>query len=139
MNYGLLGTIVAHQISHIFVDAEGGTVGESQAAEERLLNKWTPTSANNYIDKLQCLSNHYATLELKEAENLRVSTKLVHKCFIVSFVFQANPVITRGEDLADVAGFKVAYEAFNEKEWRNGKEPLLPGESLVTEFQVINS
>lgn len=79
MNYGLLGSIVAHQISHIFVDAEGGTVGESKAAEERLLNKWTPTSANNYIDKLHCLSNHYATLELKEAENVRVSTYMVWK------------------------------------------------------------
>lgn len=73
MNYGLLGTVLGHQISHIFVDAEGVNVPESKAAQQKLLNWWSPISVRKYVEKLECLSSQYAQLELRDAENIRVS------------------------------------------------------------------
>ncbi|CAG9766813.1 unnamed protein product [Ceutorhynchus assimilis] len=110
INYGLLGSMLAHQISHIFVDAEGAKVPESKAAEQRLFSKWSAESVKRYSKKLECLSNQYAQFELRDVENIR-----------------ANSQITRDEDIADLAGLKIAYDTYVEKEWRYGRDQALPG------------
>ncbi|XP_066261610.1 neprilysin-2-like [Euwallacea similis] len=110
VNYGLLGSKLAHQISHIFVEAQGITVAASKVAEQRLLNWWSSPSVKQYMEKLQCLSAHYSKLELKDVDNVRT-----------------NSIVTRDEDIADLAGYKVAYDAFMEHEWKYGRYPLLPG------------
>ncbi|XP_030767401.1 neprilysin-2-like [Sitophilus oryzae] len=110
MNYGLLGTVLAHQISHIFVEARAYHVGVSDSNTQRLYSWWSSSSLNKYIQKVECLSNQYARLELRDYDDIRTNT-----------------LITRDEDVADLAGLKIAYATYLEYEWRNGKEPQLPG------------
>ncbi|XP_060527001.1 neprilysin-2-like [Cylas formicarius] len=101
MNYGLLGSVLAHQISHIFVDAEDGN-----ADQRKLINWWTASSIQKYSDKLECLSGQYRNLYLDELESN-----------------QLNTFKTRHEDIADLAGAKIAYDAYRNL---NVQDPVLP-------------
>ncbi|XP_076260621.1 neprilysin-2-like [Rhynchophorus ferrugineus] len=109
MNYGLFGTVLAHQISHIFIEAKAYHVEEPTSNRQRLYSWWTPLSLSRYIDKLECVSNQYSRYEIRELNNIRT-----------------NVLITRDEDVADLAGLKVAYAAYSEQEWRYGRQPTLP-------------
>lgn len=67
MNYGVLGSIIAHEISHIFIQAEyGNSKGE-------LRSWWSSRSLLNYEEQLQCLSNQYATFIVPELGHVRIS------------------------------------------------------------------
>nr|XP_023018365.1 neprilysin-2-like [Leptinotarsa decemlineata] len=104
MNYGSLGTVISHEISHIFVEAEYGNFpGE-------LRSWWSPNSLLNYDEKLQCLSNQYGNFAIPEL-----------------FGKQLNPKKTRDEDMADLAGMKISYDTYINRVQENGPEPLLPG------------
>lgn len=59
MNYGSLGSAVAHEISHIFTIAEYRNQGD-------LRDWWSPQSLDMYDKNARCLSNQYATFYLPE-------------------------------------------------------------------------
>lgn len=60
MNYGVLGSIIAHEISHIFIQVEyRDLMGE-------LRSWWSTHSLFNYDEKLQCLSNQYGKFIIPE-------------------------------------------------------------------------
>jgi hypothetical protein len=62
MNYGALGTVIAHEMYHIITQAEyRGLQGE-------LRSWWSSHSLLNYEVKLQCLSNHYGKFVVKMIE-----------------------------------------------------------------------
>ncbi|XP_072392043.1 neprilysin-2-like isoform X2 [Diabrotica undecimpunctata] len=105
MNYGILGSIIAHEVSHIFMRAARG----DQAPRE-LRSWWSPNSLANYDQKLQCISNQYSNFRLSELRQRHL-----------------NPAKTLDEDMADLAGMKISYDTYINWSQKNGAQPLLPG------------
>lgn len=60
MKYGILGSIIAHEISHVFIRAEYGT------SQRELRTWWSPNSLLNYDEKLRCLHNQYRNFVVPE-------------------------------------------------------------------------
>ncbi len=92
VNYGGIGAVIGHEMTHGFDDQ-----GRQYAADGNLKNWWTPadsaafvTRANKVVDQF----NHYTILDT------------VH----------INGELTEGENLADLGGLAIAYEAFKKTE-----------------------
>ncbi|RZB41499.1 endothelin-converting enzyme 2-like, partial [Asbolus verrucosus] len=103
MNHGALGTVIAHEIYHIITEAE------YKNSKGKLTSWWSSHSLLNYEHKLQCLSNRYGKFVISKIEQHLNSSNI------------------RDEDMADLAGMKVAYDTYIAWVRENGVEPQLPG------------
>ncbi|KAJ8668212.1 hypothetical protein QAD02_009875 [Eretmocerus hayati] len=102
MNYGAIGSMVGHEITHGFDDE-----GSQFDAKGNTKNWWEDASKDEFIKKVQCIidqANNYTVLGTSR---------------------NVNGKNTQGENVADNGGIKVAYRAYNAKEIREGKEPRL--------------
>ncbi|CAO1420131.1 unnamed protein product [Diamesa hyperborea] len=82
MNYGAIGSVVAHEMTHCF---------------DRFIDKsnsWSKEVLSQYQKKVQCLTEQYSTFEEPE-----IKVKL-------------NGTVTSREDIADNGGLKLAYRAY---------------------------
>ncbi|KAK4879427.1 hypothetical protein RN001_007573 [Aquatica leii] len=104
MNYGTLGYVIGHEITHGF-DDEG-----RQFDKEGNLNEWWSTKTRDtFKEKAECIIRQYDNYIYKE------------------FNQSLNGVNTQGENIADNAGMKVSYLAYQSWVKENGIEPKLPG------------
>lgn len=137
MNFALLGNVLGHQISHIFVDGQMANMAASKWAQQKIFNWWSGESLQAYLDIMQCITNQFARFQAQNAESPRViymffGRKILRGVVIQKLMkfccnFQADASVARHEDVADLAGIKAAYYSYEEKEWRYGPDPLLPG------------
>jgi len=88
-NYGAIGTIIGHEISHTF-DTEGSAFD----AEGRVRNWWTPADLKHFEEATGRLAAQYDTY--KPFPDLSVNGKQ-----------------TLAENIADVAGISAAYDGFH--------------------------
>jgi putative endopeptidase len=88
-NYGAIGTIIGHEISHTF-DSEGAAFDSTG----RVRNWWTPEDLAHFAAVTAALAAQYDTY--KPFPDLSVNGKQ-----------------TLGENIADVAGLAAAYDAFH--------------------------
>jgi len=89
VNYGGIGAVIGHELSHHFDDQ-----GAKYNKEGRLIDWWTPADVkafNSRLDALEAQFNAYEPLP-----GLHVIGKL-----------------TMGENVADLAGLTVAYDAYH--------------------------
>ncbi|HEU5337213.1 MAG TPA: M13 family metallopeptidase, partial [Terriglobales bacterium] len=89
VNYGAIGTVIGHEISHTF-DTEGSTFD----AEGRLRNWWTPADLAHFKKATQRLAEQYDAYE--PFPGLHV-----------------NGQQTLAENIADVAGISAAYDGYH--------------------------
>ncbi|GAU91875.1 hypothetical protein RvY_04050 [Ramazzottius varieornatus] len=103
MNFGGIGVVVGHEISHGF-DDKG-----RQFNKHGNLEQWWPLETERHFEhKARCLVDQYNKYQLTEL-NLTV-----------------NGLQTQGENIADNAGIKLAYRAM--QRWlQSHKVPRLPG------------
>ncbi|HYE27236.1 MAG TPA: M13 family metallopeptidase [Allosphingosinicella sp.] len=97
INYGGIGAVIGHELSHHFDDQ-----GAKYNREGRLVDWWTPQDVKNFQSRLDALGAQYDAYE--PLPGMHVQGKL-----------------TMGENVADLAGLTVAYDA-----WRHslgGAEP----------------
>ncbi|HET9638797.1 MAG TPA: M13-type metalloendopeptidase [Allosphingosinicella sp.] len=97
VNYGGIGAVIGHELSHHFDDQ-----GAKYNREGRLVDWWTPQDVTNFQGRLDALGAQYDAYE--PLPGMHVQGKL-----------------TMGENVADLAGLTVAYDA-----WRSslgGAEP----------------
>jgi putative endopeptidase len=87
-NYGSIGGVIGHEISHSFDDT-----GSQFDAEGRLLNWWTPQDFQHFQAASDKLAAQYDTYEPLPGLHL-------------------NGKQTLGENIADVAGLSAAYDAY---------------------------
>jgi predicted metalloendopeptidase len=103
-DYGAIGMVIGHELSHGFDD-----VGRKFDPQGRLREWWAPEVASRFEKQTQCLVEQYSRFEVEPG--LRVNGKL-----------------TLGENIADVAGLKqawVAYQAWKKR--HGGAAPTVPG------------
>lgn len=103
MNYGSIGFVVGHEITHGFDDT-----GKQISKEGQLENWWTYDTEKSYTEKAQCIINQYSGFTSEELK--------IH----------LNGIITQGENIADNGGVKIAYDAYQEWVAVNSPEQCLP-------------
>lgn len=59
MNYGAIGSVIGHEITHGFDDT-----GRLFDKDGNLLNWWEPHTQKAFIDKTSCLINQYGNFHL---------------------------------------------------------------------------
>ena len=98
VNYGAIGVVIGHEISHGFDDE-----GAQYDARGRLDNWWTAEDLKKFQEKTACV--------VKQFDGYFVEPGLHH-----------NGKLVLGEAIGDLAGAKIAYRAFQISQ--RGKPPL---------------
>ena len=88
MNYGAIGTVIGHEVSHSF-----DNIGAAFDAQSRLRNWWTPADSTHFSEVTGQLARQYDAY--KPFPDLSVNGKL-----------------TLAENIADLAGVTAAYDAW---------------------------
>jgi putative endopeptidase len=94
VNYGAIGVVIGHEISHGFDDE-----GAQYDAQGRLDNWWTPDDYKQFEVRTACVVDQF--------ENYYVEPNLHH-----------NGKLVLGEAIGDLAGAKIAYRAFQKAQQR---------------------
>ena len=102
VNYGAIGGVIGHEISHGFDDQ-----GRRYDGDGNLNDWWAPEDNEEFTRRAQRLGEQYAALSPIPGHTV-------------------NPDLTMGENIADLAGLAMAYRAY--KLSLNGKEaPVIDG------------
>ena len=102
VNYGALGAVVGHEISHLFDDQ-----GRKSDGDGLLRDWWTEADAKQFLDATEKLAAQVGSYEALPGKRV-------------------NGHLTLGESIGDVAGLTVAYDAYRLS--LGGKEaPVLDG------------
>ncbi|XP_018319545.1 neprilysin-2 isoform X2 [Agrilus planipennis] len=103
MNYGAIGFVIGHEITHGFDDQ-----GRQFDKSGNLVDWWAPNTKTAFIKKAQCIIDQYGNYTIPELK------------------LNLNGINTQGENIADNGGIKTAYLAYTKWLDRNGEEPRLP-------------
>ncbi len=90
VNYGGIGTVIGHEITHGFDDA-----GSRFDAHGHLREWWTEPDRAEFERRAQVLVDQFAAYEVAGGVHL-------------------NGLLTLGENIADLGGVAIAYDAFHE-------------------------
>ena len=104
MNFGSIGTIIGHEITHAFDDE-----GSQFDSDGNILDWWHKATKTAYLDKAKCIIEQYGNYT-----EPTVGMSL-------------NGINTQGENIADNGGTIAAYQAYHEWVANNGHEEKLPG------------
>ncbi|MDB5010842.1 MAG: peptidase, partial [Mucilaginibacter sp.] len=88
INYGAIGLVIGHEMTHGFDDQ-----GRQYDKDGNLKDWWTPADASRFKSKVQVMINQY------------------NKFTVLNGV-HVNGSLTQGENLADIGGLAIAYQAF---------------------------
>lgn len=97
MNYGAIGMVMGHEITHGFDDQ-----GRSYDAEGKLRDWWEAPVVSAFEERAQCVGDLYSGFEVQP--DLFINGKL-----------------TMGENIADLGGLKLAWKAWQEHATEHGK------------------
>jgi putative endopeptidase len=89
VNYGAIGAVIGHEISHGF-DDQGRKIDETG----KLRDWWTAEDAKRFEEQAAVLGGQYAAYE--PVPGMKI-----------------NSALTMGENIADLAGLQVAYDAYH--------------------------
>lgn len=92
VNYGAIGVVIGHEMSHGFDDQ-----GAKYDKEGNLADWWTPQDAKQFQARAQVLVDHFNKIE------------------VLPNVF-ANGSFTLGENIGDFGGLQISYNAFEKTE-----------------------
>ncbi len=88
INYGAIGVVIGHEMTHGFDDQ-----GRQYDKDGNLKNWWTKEDADKFKARVKVLIDQYSSYTV--LDNLHI-----------------NGELTQGENLADVGGCMIAYQAF---------------------------
>ena len=102
INYGAIGAIIGHELTHGFDDQ-----GRKIDAEGALRDWWTPEDATNFEARAKVLGEQYSTFEAIPGARV-------------------NGALTMGENIADLGGVTLALEAYHAS-LRGAPAPVIDG------------
>lgn len=111
VNYGAIGVVIGHEISHGFDDS-----GAQFDAQGRLKNWWTDADLKAFRTRTECV--------VKQFEGYFIEPGIHH-----------NGKLVLGESIGDLAGAKIAYRALQIS--RRGKPPLPSIDGFTPEQQFF--
>jgi predicted metalloendopeptidase len=103
VNYGGIGAVIAHEISHGFDDQ-----GRQFDAQGNLRDWWTPESAAKYKERSDKIVQQYSEYEPLPGEHI-------------------NGELTLGENIADDGGVKLSFAALQKALEKSGKREKIDG------------
>ena len=109
MNFGAIGFVMGHEITHGFDDQ-----GRQKDADGVLKDWWKADTNEKFTAKAQCIIDQYGNYTVTQAG------------------LNLNGVNTQGENIADNGGIKEAYLAYEMWERDNEVEPSLPGHDYTS-------
>lgn len=107
MNFGGIGVVIGHEITHGFDDR-----GRLYDKLGNIRQWWDLGTIKRFEEKAQCIEDQYSSYKLEQID-MKVSGKR-----------------TKGENIADNGGLKQAYMAYQKWVAEKGPEPPLPGLGL---------
>jgi putative endopeptidase len=111
VNYGSIGVVIGHEISHGFDDE-----GAQYDAQGRLHNWWTADDQKRFEQRTSCVAHQF--------DNYFIEPNIHH-----------NGRLVLGESIGDLAGAKIAYLAF-QKAKQQHSQPTLDGFSPDQQFFI---
>ncbi|HXI11427.1 MAG TPA: M13 family metallopeptidase [Thermoanaerobaculia bacterium] len=111
INYGAIGVVIGHEISHGFDDQ-----GAKYDATGHLNNWWTAEDLKRFQEKTQCVSDQY--------ESYFIEPGIHH-----------NGKLVLGEAIGDLAGAKIAWLAF-QKAQQTRPAPVIDGLTPAQQFFI---
>jgi len=111
-NYGAIGVVMGHEISHGFDDA-----GAQYDAQGRLNNWWTADDLKKFQGKTQCVANQF--------DGYYIEPTIHH-----------NGKLVLGESIGDLAGVKIAYLAFQKAQQGRSPEAAIGGFTPDQQFFI---
>jgi predicted metalloendopeptidase len=96
MNYGAIGTVMGHELTHGFDDQ-----GRKFDPKGELREWWEPAASEKFEANADCVRQQYSQYEIEPG-------------------VQVNGKLTAGENIADIGGLKQSYVAYKEWEKRHG-------------------
>ena len=111
VNYGAIGVVIGHEISHGFDDQ-----GAQYDAQGRLKNWWTDADLKSFQARTACV--------VKQFDNYFIEPGIHH-----------NGKLVLGESIGDLAGARIAYRALQVS--RRGKAPLPTIDGFTPEQQFF--
>lgn len=100
VNYGGIGGVIGHEMTHGFDDQ-----GRLYSADGNLSNWWTPEDSANFTTKANVVVDMYGKIVALDSERI-------------------NGQLTEGENLADLGGLSIAYEAFKKTKQGQSEEKI---------------
>nr|XP_039251017.1 neprilysin-like isoform X1 [Styela clava] len=114
MNYGGIGMVIGHEITHGFDDS-----GSQYNGIGNLENWWSNSSRTNFEGKAKCMEEQYSGYYWEDAQQ------------------NLNGKLTLGENIADNGGIRQAYDAYQTWRQQNDADLLLPGLQEFTQDQLF--
>jgi endothelin-converting enzyme/putative endopeptidase len=102
VNYGAIGVVIGHEISHGFDDQ-----GSQYDATGNLANWWTPEDLTKFKAKTSCVVKQFDGFKIDGADDIHINGKLV-----------------LGESIGDLGGLKIAYRAFKKTAQSQSEEKI---------------
>lgn len=112
LNYGGIGAVVGHELSHGF-----DNMGRHFDAHGRLVEWWTNATSQSFDEKADCFVKQYSN-------------------YTVPGDVHVNGRLTLGENVADNGGIRQSFSAWKAT-YDEGKNPLLPGLDDLTREQLF--
>lgn len=134
MNYGAIGFVIGHEITHGFDDQ-----GRQFDLNGNLVDWWKEDTKTQYLGKAKCIIEQYGnytepTTKLKVHFNGTKSQwdwPTDQLTLSLNLSLQLNGINTQGENIADNGGIKESYNAYQLWVQQNGPEGKLPGLDLT--------
>ncbi|XP_034936245.1 neprilysin-like [Chelonus insularis] len=117
INYGGIGTIIGHEVSHGF-----DNIGCQFDEEGNVRNWWTNATRTEYFSRAQCFIEKFSNYSI------------VYN----STAYRVNPFNTLSENIADSVGMHAVYEAFQVQKTKTLKAKMrLPGLENLSSNQLF--
>ena len=100
MNYGGIGAVIGHEMTHGFDDE-----GRKFDAQGNMKMWWTDEDDRKFTDKAKVVSSQYDT-------------------YVAVDTLHVNGKLTLGENIADIGGLKIAYEAYQKFLAKHGRQDI---------------
>jgi len=120
LNYGAMGMVIGHEITHGFDDQ-----GRQYDGTGNLQPWWSEETLQGFLERADCFIQQYSNYTVPELVD------------ILGEDAHLNGKNTQGENIADNGGLRESFRAYLKSIEAQGEEPALPGLEMFTPKQMF--